>query len=111
MEYTIERKSKALIATMFSNSLPTPTIGGMVYPTRRKKKSTKISLTNPNCGTIIDITHIVMLNLIYAILIGLVWVECLPLKAERVAVHIPITDKVAVVPTSQVHTEKERVPP
>ena len=52
-----------------------------------------------------------MLNLIYAILIGLVWVVCLPLKAERVAVHIPITDKVAVVPTSQVHTEKERVPP
>lgn len=52
-----------------------------------------------------------MLNLIYAILIGLVWVVCLPLKAERVVVHIPITDKVAVVPTSQVHTEKERVPP
>ena len=32
----------------------------MVYPTRRKKKSTKIFLTNPNCGTIIDIRYIVM---------------------------------------------------
>ena len=52
-----------------------------------------------------------MLNLIYSLLIGLVWVVCLPLKAERVTQHIPITDKVADVPTNQVYTEKERVPP
>lgn len=51
-----------------------------------------------------------MLNLIYAILIGLVWVECLPLKAEEVTMHIPTTDKVAVGLTNIAIT-KERVPP
>lgn len=50
-----------------------------------------------------------MLNLIYSILLGLVWVVCLPHKAEVVTRHIPITDKVAVGLTNPI-SMKERTP-
>ena len=50
-----------------------------------------------------------MLSLLYSILLGLVWVLCMPHKAEVVTLHIPTTDKVAVGLTNTI-SMKERTP-